>query len=1015
MLMEKNVIRYLWVSITGLFLLFSIQSFAQGPQERITGKIVDVSKVPVIGATVIEKGTMNGTVTDLDGNFELVVSQDGAKLEVRMIGYKTLEVPAKDGMELVFEEDVQMLSELVVIGYGSVKKEDLTGSVSVIKAEEINRGAISSSYELLRGKVSGVLVLPDGQIRIRGTSSLNASNDPLIVVDGVPLNNNGLSSVNPDDIETFTILKDASAAAIYGSRAAGGVILVTTKKPDENQKIKVSYNGTSSIRNYVGRTEVMNADEFRGFVNDLYANSPSNLALANSLMGNESIDWIDEVTQLGFGHTHNLALSGTVFDGHLPYRVAGSFIYNRGTVKGDWSGIPNLSLNLSPNFLDKHLTVNINARANTFMNDDGNASYGNATNFNPTVPIHFYNEDGKIDYTTNQGFWIRGTGRGDNLVPASNAQTNPLQYKTTQYDFRENFGYVASGDINYQVHGLEDLSFKLIMGIDGTSYRNRSRTNPEYWGLIIDDVAPGVGTYYTESGHRENKMLETYASYKHDFNNHNINAVAGYSWQHFRYYDTNETRLNGDYNNDASDIHYIKDELYGSIYEHGEEHFLVSFYTRLNYSYMSKYLLTLTLRNDGSSRFAPDNRWGLFPSVALAWNVQEEPFLKNTDLFSQLKLRAGWGVTGQESGIANYSYLANYSLSTDIAYMYNMGSDDLSFSLTPAAYDPNVKWEETVTLNAGIDFGILNGSISGNIDVYKRKTNDLLNSVTIPLGANFSNNLLTNIGNIENHGVEIGLNYHAIRRSDMYMDIGVNGTMENTEFTKLTIGDEANNADYYIPVGGIGVGTGGYIQQQKVGYSPHIFYTYQQVYDVDGNAIQNAIVDRDGNGLIDDNDRYMSGKKPLPDFYYGLNFKFGYKNWDFGFNGHGSKGNWVFNNYRRGHSTTANDNLNYNRLPNFHKSVLETGWGSTNSDAQNYSDYWLEDASFFKIDDVNLGYTFKNIMSRKGASLRLAATVNNVLTITNYSGVDPEIGSGGVDGRSDPRTRTFTLRAMLNF
>lgn len=1013
--MGKKGNNHLWLLITGVFLFCAFVSFAQNQPNRITGKIVDASKLPIVGASVIEQGTTNGTTTNVNGDFELALTKAPATLQVRMVGYKTLEAPAKSGMELVLEEDMQQLDEMVVVGYGSVKKEDLTGSVSAVKAEEINRGAVTSSHDLLRGKVSGLLVLPGGTIRIRGTSSLNASNDPLIVVDGLPLSNNDLASINPDDIESFTILKDASSAAIYGSRAAGGVIIVTTKKASGNAKLKVSYNGTFSVRDYVGRTDVMAPDEYRSFVRELYANSPANLELANSLMGDANTDWISLVTQLGMSQTHNLAFSGKLVNGHLPYRFSLSYINDRGTTKGSWSGRPNASINLSPEFFDKHLTVNINARANSSMRSSGNASYGNATNFNPTVPVYFYNEDGSIDYTTNQGFWIRGTGKGKDLVPASNAETNPLQYKTTIYDIRDSYGYVLSGGLNYKIHGFEDLSVKVTMGIDGTSYKNKRRTDPEYWGLITDAVAPRVGTYYSDNGNRRNKMLETYASYNHNFNGHDINAVAGYSWEHFRYFDTNETRLNDNYDNEASDIHYLKDELYGTIYKHGEEHFLVSFYSRLNYSFKSRYLLTLTLRNDGSSRFAPNNRWGLFPSTAFAWNIKEESFLKNSDLFSQLKLRTGWGVTGQESGIANYSYLANYRQSTDIAYMYNMGADGLAFGLTPDAYDPNIKWEETVTVNAGLDFGVLEGRISGSFDVYKRTTNDLLNSVTIPLGANFSNKLLTNIGNIENKGAELALEFHPIRKKEMAMSIGLTGTAENTKFTKLTIGDEQNNADYFIPTGSIGVGTGGYIQQQKVGYSPQIFYTYQQVYNSEGKAIQNALVDRDKNGLIDDNDRYLSGKKPLPDFYYGLNVKFRYQKWDIGFNGHGSKGNWVFNNYARGHSTTANDDLNYNRLSNYHRSVLKTGWKSTNLDPQNYSDYWLEDASFFKIDDLNLGYTFENFLNKQGANLRLAASANNILTITNYSGIDPEIGSSGIDGRSDPRTRTFTLRAMINF
>lgn len=1013
--MGKKGNNHLWLLFTGVFLFCAFVSFAQNQPNRITGKIVDASKLPIVGASVIEQGTTNGTTTNVDGVFELALTKTPATLQVRMVGYKTLEAPAKSGLELVLEEDMQQLDEMVVVGYGSVKKEDLTGSVSAVKAEEINRGAVTSSHDLLRGKVSGLLVLPGGTIRIRGTSSLNASNDPLIVVDGLPLSNNDLASINPDDIESFTILKDASSAAIYGSRAAGGVIIVTTKKASGNAKLKVSYNGTFSVRDYVGRTDVMAPDEYRSFVRELYANSPANLELANSLMGDANTDWISLVTQLGMSQTHNLAFSGKLVNGHLPYRFSLSYINDRGTTKGSWSGRPNASINLSPEFFDKHLTVNINARANSSLRSSGNASYGNATNFNPTVPVYFYNEDGSIDYTTNQGFWIRGTGRGKDLVPASNAETNPMQYKTTIYDIRDSYGYVLSGGLNYKIHGFEDLSVKVTMGIDGTSYKNKRRTDPEYWGLITDAVAPRVGTYYSDNGYRRNKMLETYASYNHNFNGHDISAVAGYSWEHFRYFDTNETRLNDNYDNEASDIHYLKDELYGTIYKHGEEHFLVSFYSRLNYSFKSRYLLTLTLRNDGSSRFAPNNRWGLFPSTAFAWNIKEESFLKNSDLFSQLKLRTGWGVTGQESGIANYSYLANYRKSTDIAYMYNMGADGLAFGLTPDAYDPNIKWEETVTVNAGLDFGVLEGRISGSFDVYKRTTNDLLNSVTIPLGANFSNTLLTNIGNIENKGAELALEFHPIRKKEMAMSIGLTGTAENTKFTKLTIGDEQNNADYFIPTGSIGVGTGGYIQQQKVGYSPQIFYTYQQVYNSEGKAIQNALVDRDKNGLIDDNDRYLSGKKPLPDFYYGLNVKFRYQKWDIGFNGHGSKGNWVFNNYARGHSTTANDDLNYNRLSNYHRSVLKTGWKSTNLDPQNYSDYWLEDASFFKIDDLNLGYTFENFLNKQGANLRLAASANNILTITNYSGIDPEIGSSGIDGRSDPRTRTFTLRAMINF
>jgi iron complex outermembrane receptor protein len=1013
--MNKKLIGYLWLFITGLFLLFSTTSFAQNPQTKASGKIMDASKVTIIGATVIEKGTTNGTLTNGEGQFELVLTKTPATLQVRMVGYKTLEIPAGSNMEIELEEDVQSLQEVVVIGYGTVKKEDLTGSVSTIKAEDLNRGVVTSSYDLLRGKVSGVYVSPDQKIRIRGASSLNASNDPLIVVDGVPLSYNGLSSINPEDIETFTVLKDASSAAIYGSRAAGGVILITTKKPDKNQKVKVSYTTSFSIRNYIGETDVLSADEFRAKVRDIYANSPTNLALANSLMGDENNDWISKVTQTGFVQTHNLALSGTVLKGHLPYRASVGYIQERGNVKGDWSKKPSVLLNLSPNFMDNHIALNLSAKAFTDINDDNKASYRDASNYNPTLPAYFYNPDGSIDYTTNHGFWVNGNGQGENFVPASNAETNPLQYKRKVFDRREYYGYVLNGDINYKLHGFEDLSFKLSVGIDGRDDRTTENPYPGYWALLNDGIAPGVGTYYMDHNYKQNKMLESYASYNHDFSGHQISAIAGYSWQHFYYRDTNERRLAGNYDNDASNIHYIKDDVYGKPYDHGEEHYLVSFYSRLNYSFLSRYLLTLTLRNDGSSRFSEEKRWGLFPSAALAWNLKEEKFLKNSRLFSQLKLRTGWGITGQESGIANYSYMPNYILSSDNAYRYNMGAEGLFYNLRPAAYDPNIKWEETTTVNAGLDFGVLDGRLSGSFDVYKRTTKDLLNEVKIPLGANFSNSLLTNIGSIENKGVEIALDYYPIRNADMSFNIGLTGTFENTEFTKLTIGDDKINKDYYIPTESIGVGTGGYIQQQRVGYAPRTFYPYKQVYDANGHPIQNAFVDGDGNGIIDDNDRYLSDKKPTPDFFYGIILKFRYKNWDLGLNGHGSKGNWAFNNYARANATTASDNLNYNRLRNFHRAVNKTGWSSTNIDAQHYSDLWLEDASFFKIDDLNLGYTFNIILKKQGTSLRLAASVNNVLLITNYSGVEPEIGLNGIDGRFDPRRRTYTLRAMLNF
>lgn len=998
-------------------LLFVSQvMFAQG-RYTVKGVVVDTKGLAVIGAALYEEGAENnGVVTDLDGAFSLTVSKADASINVVCLGYETLVLPAndqqfKDGRVVLRDDSIQ-LEDAVVIGYGTVRKSDMTGSVAAVKAEEINRGAVSDSYELLQGKVSGLLVLPGGTIRIRGISSLNASNDPLVVVDGIPLSSNGLSSINPDDIESFSVLKDASSAAIYGSRAASGVILVTTKKASSARKPRISYSGSFSLRHYLGREDVMSGTEYRQFMKDLYADTPGTLAATEALMGDANTDWIDLVTRVGQSSTHNLSISGTGLKGHLPYRVSVGYIQNQGQTLGSWSHRPTVNATLTPTFLDDHLKVTLNARVNTSFSDNGSASYSSAAGFNPTLPVYFTNPDGSIDYDTNYGYYVVGVGRGDDFVPGAGAATNPMQYETTLQK-RTNLGWTLSSVINYKVHGLEDLQFNLRMSTDRRTNDTWSRSKPGYWGLINDGVAPRVGTYSTNWNFNSNEMLEFFANYRKEFAGHTIDAMAGYSWEHFYWYRHNITRLNDAFSDPNKGTSYEKDEIYGNPDLRGEEHYLVSFFGRLNYSYKSRYLFTFTLRNDGSSRFAKANRWGLFPSAAFAWNIKEESFLKNVDVIDELKLRLGWGVTGQESGIANYSYLANYGLSTSISSMYNMGSDGRVYNLTPQAYDPNIKWEETTTANIGLDFSFNKDLVSGNIDIYQKDTKDLLNSVMIPMGANFSNNLLTNIGSMRNKGIEFGINYNPIRNREQSLQLGANLTFQDTKFTKLTVGDAATNADYYIQTGGLGVGTGGYSQQHRVGYAPNMFFLYQQLYDENGAPIQNAFVDRNGDGTITDSDRYCTGKSPLPTMYYGFRVKYQYKNWDFGFNAHGSAGNWVYWNYHQANSTAANDWVNYSSLRNYRKVINITGWKETNSVAQSYSDYFLYDASFLKIDDVNIGYTIPKIFGN--ARMRIALTANNLLTITRYPGVNPEQGSSGIDGSGTPLSRTYSLRVNLNF
>ncbi|MDR1558073.1 MAG: SusC/RagA family TonB-linked outer membrane protein [Tannerellaceae bacterium] len=993
-------------------------------QEYRIQSVVRAADGPIVGATVLETGTVNGTVTDLDGKFVLTVSHADALVRISYIGYRTVELPAQSGQfrqGVTLEEDLLLLEDVVVIGYGSVKKNDLTGAVIAIKAEEMNRGAVVSAYELLQGKVTGLQVIPGGgepgtaaTFRIRGSSSLNASNDPLIVLDGVPLAQNDFSSINPNDIESFTVLKDASAAAIYGSRASGGVIIITTKKGSpEGKKISLSYHGALSVKQNTQRIDVMDGGEFREFITGIYGDRVS------SLLGAYDTDWQSLIFRTGVTHDHSLSASGNITRA-IPYRLSVGHTQDEGTMQASWYKRSTVGLNLSPTLLNDHLKIAVNARGSIGTGRNSNALEA-AAYFNPTQPPYFYNADGSIDYTTTNGYWNWGSGRGKDYLANIQATGNPL---ATLYDWHNqgaNYGFIGNATVDYKVHGLEDLRLNLNLSTDDIWGTNQRGSNPGSFDTYLDTAAPGVGTYRDTEWSSYNRMLEFYANYNHDFRGHAVDWMGGYSWQHKYSHSLTSQRYNADYST------YAKDEIFGNEVTDDKENYLISFFTRLNYSYKSRYLFTFTLRDDASSRFSPETRWGLFPSAALAWNVAEEDFFRSLPAVSALKFRLGWGVTGQQDIGENnyYPYIARYSMSTDTRTRYPMGASGFSYLLTPQAYDPNIKWEETETYNAAIDYGLFNNRIHGSVDFFLRKTKDLLNSVSIPLGSNFSNTLLTNVGSIENKGLEIALNLIPVSTKDLSVTLGFTGTFQETKFTKLTFSDDEN---YGVQVGTILAGTGGFLQLHKVGYAPYAFYCYQQVYDTNGKPIQNALVDRNGDGLITSGDRYMVNKHPDPDFYYGVNLKINYRNWDFGFNAHGSVGNWMFNDIYNSHSTSA-ITLGYNMVDNYARTVLKTGWTDTSSDAQNYSDYWLENASFFRLDDINAGYTFR-LPQYRGLSFRIAASVQNVFVITPYSGIDPEsMGAGssgnyryaysasstGIDRSIYPRPRVYALRLNINF
>ena len=988
--------------LLGLFL--SVGAYAQNI--TVKGHVKDALG-GVIGANVVEKGnTTNGTITDLDGNFTLTVPQ-GATLVVSFIGYKSQEVAAAPSVVVTLQDDAELLETVVVIGYGSVKKNDLTGSVTAIKADEINRGAITSPDQMLQGKVPGLLVTPasgdptgGATIRIRGAASLYASNDPLIVIDGVPVTSEGgagmanpLASVNPNDIESYTVLKDASATAIYGSRASNGVIIITTKK-GTGDKMKVSYNSSYSLKQNTSTLEMMTGDQYRQYIKDVYGENDPRLGM----MGNANTDWQDLIYRTAFSTDQNVSLYGNA-KGVLPYRVSLGYTYDQATLKEGDNQRANLGISLSPKFFQDHLSVNVNLKGiYNRANYPNSGAVGSAVDFDPTQSPYFYDANGNIDTSKAGGYfnWINADGSANTM-----ASINPLSQLYDNYNVNDTWRSMGNVQLDYKIHGFEDLRVNLNLGYDlarteGTKYSEL--------GSILS-MRNGAQDYYENyANNNANTLLEFYANYNKEFGIHHLDVMAGYSWQHnYVKYDNIQY-----YNNDRSNV-YLDNPT------DRKEYYLVSFFGRVNYSLNSKYLFTVSLRDDASSRFSKSNRWGLFPSAAFAWNIAEENFLKESDTpISSLKLRLGWGQTGQQDiGIDRcYAYQAKYTQSSALATRIPWGNGYI-YTLAPNAYNPDIKWETTETYNVGLDFGFLKGRINGTIDAYLRKTKDLLNDVTTPMGVNFSNKVISNVGDMENKGLEFNLNFIPIERKDMRWTINVNGTWQDTKITKLT-----NNPtpDYLgVEVGANMGGTGGYTSLYSVGYSPYTYHLYQQAYDENGKPLQNVLVDRDGNGEITAQDRYITDKSIQPKFFYGIGSQFTYKNWDFGFNAHGSVGGYALNRIKMNTATSYSDDYTKGYLNNLSPYCMETGWTATISEQQKYSDMFLENTTFFRMDDINVGYTFDKIKNWNG-KIRVAASVQNVFTITKYSGLDPELTAvDGVDNNLIPRPRLYTLRLNINF
>jgi TonB-linked SusC/RagA family outer membrane protein len=962
-----------------------------GQQVRVSGTVTDAAdKSTLPGVYVVIKGTTTGTITGTNGEYSLMAAP-GDVLVFTFTGYLPQEVTVGDQtvINIAMHTNVQALEEVVVIGYGTVKKSDATGSVAAVSSRDFNKGAITTPQDLLVGKSAGVVITTAGgapgsgaTIRVRGGSSLNASNDPLIIIDGVPIDNNNvsgssnlLSFVNPNDIETFTVLKDASATAIYGSRASNGVILITTKKGKAGSPLTVSYDGNVSVANAIAFVDVFSGDELRQIaLQKVNLFGVDNL----SLLGSQNTNWQKEIFRTAVSTDHNLSLSGAVKS--FPYRLSIGYTDQNGILKNTDMQRFTGSLNLNPTFFKDALKVNISIKGmNTHNNFGDSGAIGSAVNMDPTQVIMDGNE-------ASAGYfqWIN---YGANL-----GTPNPVE-QALDVDNRSVVNRVIGNiQFDYALPFLPDLHANLNMATDyaeSKGHNNRPATSPSVL------TSPLYGRLTNYSGTNYNNLLDFYLNYVKDLKsiNSRIDATAGYSWQHFKREGDNYTRGRIDTE------HPIYQKTDSSSFV--TENYLVSFFGRINYSLMDRYLLTFTVRDDGSSRFARDNRWGLFPSAALAWRIKDESFLKDVKAVTNLKLRLGWGVTGQQDIGNDYPAQALYREASE-GYYYPIGGEFLP-TLRPDPYDPEIKWEETTTMNVGLDFGFASDRITGSIDVYKRITDDLLNTVTIPSGSNFSNTLLTNVGSLENKGVEVSLNVIPISKTDMTLTLGFNATYNKNEITKLLLTDDPN----YIGVL-YGDAFTGQKQVTRVGYPARSFFVNKQVYDSDGNPIEGLYVDLSGQGGVvngDNADKYIF-HNPIPDYLLGLSARLEYKNFDLTASARASIGNYVYNQVAAGASYDQMQQIGY--WKNFTKALSETNFVKR----QFTSDYFVENASFLKLDNISAGYRFDNLFGHVGA--RVSFTVQNAVIITKYSGLDPEV-DGGIDNNFYPRPRTFMLGLGLTY
>ena len=1013
--------RKVWLAAL-LTLCFSFPALAQ--KITVSGTVIDPEGEPLIGASVLVKGETLGTATNIDGEYTISVPSDGI-LVFSYVGYDTQEIPVngQTTLNVSMKENSLMLDEVVAIGYGTVKKSDATGSVATVKPSEIEAGLATSAQDLLVGASPGVVVTTSGNpseggnIQIRGGASLAASNDPLIVIDGVPMDTKGvvgssnpLSLISPESVESMTILKDASATAIYGSRASNGVIIITTKKGAKGAP-QVTFTANAYINTPRKLLNMMSADQFRNFIISEYG-AESDQAGA---LGNYNTDWQKAATRTTFSSDYSLSIGGTA--GILPYRVGISYSNNNGILEFTSMERTSANINLSPKFFNDLLSVNANVLGAYVKNSYANNNLGSCASMNPTLPVRDY-ENGCPLF----GYWTSYVGGGllagpdteGTKINSTTAPLNPIADMAAVISYGKSYQSIGNLQLDLKMPFLTDLRANLNLGYDyqhGTWSGGNYPNTPNAWNGGYEVIKDGKietikdgGTSCTDQFQtRVNLLLDFYLNYNHYFESikSSVDVTAGYSWQKFHNKRREYTYVNR-VMDPANEIYLGMQARPTSINIDPLQ--LVSFFGRANFVFLDKYLVTATVRRDGTSRFSKDHRWGTFPSVALGWKILEENFMEGArGYLNDLKLRAGYGITGQQDlGDDLFPYLPIYSVSEDLAGKYPSltGKGDGVLPITPGAYNSDIKWEETATWNAGLDFGFMNNRILGSIDFYKRKTKDLLTFANYPAGSNLTNKGNMNIGDLENIGVEFTLTARPIVTKDFTWTSSYNVAWNKNKITRLAEGADTQT-------GGISAGTGGTIQKHEVGHPAYSFYVYEQVYDKNGNPLEGVFVDRNGDGQINEADKYLYHSRD-PKVTMTWNNTFNWKNWDFGFVLRANIGNWMYNNNQAANvSKRANAALPLSNL------MADTFLFETSDITTIMSDYFVQNASFLRCDNITLGYTWQNLLNNH-LRLRLYGAVQNPFVITKYKGLDPEVFSG-IDNGVYPKPTTFSLGVVASF